>query len=109
MLDLIQEATAHVQQNEKDTSRYEAYSSMRPGKDGTEVICMVERYFIARGYYADHFADSSSRYQHKQALKEHGESATFRKFQQELSKQDLLLAPPTIHVLSQRGGFSSKL
>jgi quinol monooxygenase YgiN len=52
---------------------------------------------------------SSSRYKDKKALKEHGESASFQKFQQDLAKQDLLLAPPTIHVLSQRGGFSSRL
>jgi hypothetical protein len=48
-------------------------------------------------------------YKDKQALKQHGESAAFQKFQKDLSSQDLLLGPPTIHVLSQRGGFSSRL
>ena len=58
---------------------------------------------------SDHLANFSSRYKHNQALKEHGESATFRKFQQDVSNQDLLLAPPSIHIVSQRGGFSSRL
>jgi quinol monooxygenase YgiN len=49
------------------------------------------------------------RYKDKKALKEHGESAAFQKFQKGVSEQDLLLAPPTIHVLSRRGGFSSRL
>jgi hypothetical protein len=42
VLDLIQEAATHVEQNEKDTHRYEINASMRPNKDGTEIICMVE-------------------------------------------------------------------
>jgi quinol monooxygenase YgiN len=109
VLDLIQGAAIYVEQNEKDTSRYETYASVRPGKDGTDIICMVERYVSAQGRFAEHSTESSSRYKHKQALKEHGESAAFQKFQQDLSSQDLLLAPPTIHVLSQRGGFSSRL
>jgi quinol monooxygenase YgiN len=109
VLDLIQEAAIYVKQNEKDTCRYETYASARPSMDGTDVICMVERYVSAHGSFAEHFTESSSRYKHKQALREHGESATFRKFRQDLSNQDLLLAPPSIHILSQRGGFSSRL
>jgi hypothetical protein len=33
------------------------------------------------------------RYKDKKALKEHGESAAFQKFQKGVSEQDLLLAP----------------
>ncbi|OQN96357.1 hypothetical protein B0A48_17609 [Cryoendolithus antarcticus] len=91
VLDLIQEAANHVEKNEQGTDRYEIYSSLRPSKEGTDTICMVERY------------------KHKQALKDHGGSEPFMKFQSELSKQDLLLAPPVIHVLARRGGFSSRL
>jgi hypothetical protein len=40
VLDLIQEAAIYVKQNERDTCRYETYASARPGKDGTDVICM---------------------------------------------------------------------
>lgn len=60
MLDLIQEAATNVEQNEKDTHRYEINASMRPAKDGTEIICMVERYFSALRHPEDHFADFSS-------------------------------------------------
>ncbi|KAK6410699.1 hypothetical protein LTR95_018185 [Oleoguttula sp. CCFEE 5521] len=91
VLDLIQAAANHVEKNEQGTDRYEIYSSLRSSKEGTDTICMVERY------------------KHKQALKEHGGSAPFQKFQSELSQQDLLLAPPVIHVLARRGGFSSRL
>jgi len=40
---LLKEAAKEVEQKEKDVSRYEIYSSMRTAKDGTDIICMVER------------------------------------------------------------------
>jgi hypothetical protein len=93
---------------------------MRPSKDGTDTICMVEKYVYPIPSQCSQISPAEPfslifgsylliRYKDKKALKEHGESAAFQKFQKGVSEQDLLLAPPTIYVLSQRGGFSSRL
>lgn len=43
VVELLKEAAAHVEKDEKDTTRYEIYSSLRTAKDGTDQIFMVER------------------------------------------------------------------
>jgi quinol monooxygenase YgiN len=67
---------------------------------------MVERYISAAETFLAVSADFVSSYKDKKALKEHGESADFQKFQKGVAEQGLLLEPPTIHVMSPRGGFS---
>jgi quinol monooxygenase YgiN len=50
-----------------------------------------------------------ARYQNQQALKEHGSSKVFTAFNKQLGEKDLMRAPMMLKMVSQTGGFSSRL
>ncbi|KAK3057856.1 hypothetical protein LTR09_000931 [Extremus antarcticus] len=88
---LLQEVAQYVKANEPGTLKYEITRSLRPNKDGTEDIVMLERY------------------KDQQSLKTHGSSETFTSFQKKLGKLDLMRAPMTLKMVAEKGGFSSRL
>lgn len=73
------------------SGRYEIHRSLRPAKDGTEDVVMIERY------------------QDQESLKLHGSSKPFTEFQKKLKELDLMRAPMTLKMVSEQGGFASRL
>jgi quinol monooxygenase YgiN len=52
---------------------------------------------------------TENRYKDQQSLKTHGTSETFTAFNKKLAKLDLMRAPMTLKMVSEKGGFSSRL
>jgi quinol monooxygenase YgiN len=55
---MLQDVAQYVRDNEAGTLKYEINRSLRPGKDGTEDIVMVERWEPQRAM-GDHMVDLS--------------------------------------------------
>ena len=107
ILELIQGVSKYVKDNEPGTLRYEATRDLRPGKDGNEDIVMIERCAVSV-HDLDRAADKH-RYADKGALNAHGSSKPFKAFGKQLVEEDLIRAPMTLKMVSERGGFASRL
>ena len=68
LVGMLQEVAKYVRDNEAGTLKYEIHRSLRPAKDGTEDVVMIERY------------------QDNESLKLHGSSKPFTEFQVSSSK-----------------------
>lgn len=112
-----------MQQNEPGTLKYEINRELRPGKDGNEDIVMIERYAefgklhrmrpcpILR-YDMDALQECANellRYKDQHSLRIHGTSERFGAFQKQLSKEGLMRAPMLLKMVSEKGGFASRL
>ncbi|KAK4629806.1 uncharacterized protein CLAFUR5_07760 [Fulvia fulva] len=91
VIGLLQGVSEYVKAKEPFVLKYEINRSLRPNKDGTEEIIMMERH------------------KDQQGLKAHGSSEPFTAFQKTLAERDLLRAPTTLKMVSQHGGFASRL
>lgn len=91
VIDMLNEVSKYVRDNEAGVLKYEINRSLRPAKDGTEEIIMIERY------------------QDQETLKLHGSSQPFTAFQKKLKELDLMRAPMLLKMVSPQGGFSSRL
>jgi len=91
VLELLNDVADYVHANEPGTLKYDINSVMRPAKDGTEEIVMIER-------YTD-----------QQALKAHGTSEKFKAFQKTLADESLMRAPMLLKMVQEKGGFASRL
>jgi quinol monooxygenase YgiN len=110
VISLLQEVAQYVKDNEPGTLKYEISRSLRPNKDGTEEIVMLERYSLPSMCVSSPTElNYSNRYKDQKALKTHGTSEKFTAFQKKLSAQDLMRAPMTLKMVSEKGGFSSRL
>lgn len=88
---MLNDVSKYVLENEAGVLKYEVNRSLRPNKDGTEEIIMIERY------------------QDNETLKVHGSSQPFQEFQKKLKELDLMRAPMMMKMVSAQGGFSSRL
>ena len=109
VVELIQNVSKYVKDNEPGTLRYEITRDLKPGKDGNEDVVMIERYTMAapgppRGSETD-----LHRYSDHGALKAHGTSKPFVAFGKQLGEEGLIRAPMTLKMVSERGGFASRL
>ncbi|KAK5690944.1 hypothetical protein LTR17_025814 [Elasticomyces elasticus] len=91
VLRLLNEVADYVKTQESATLGYSINRSLRPNKDGTEEIVMIERY------------------KNQAALKTHGTSATFTAFQKKLGELDLMRAPMVLKMVGEQGGFKARL
>ncbi|EME38438.1 hypothetical protein DOTSEDRAFT_75841 [Dothistroma septosporum NZE10] len=91
VIGLLQKVAEYVKSQEPFVLRYEINRSLRPNKDGTEEIIMIERYTDQQG------------------LKAHGSSEPFTAFQKKLAEMDLMRAPMTLKMVGPQGGFASRL
>lgn len=98
----------YVKDNEPGTLRYEVTRDLRPGKDGNEDVVMIERYDDPLPSVLLLQPDTR-RYSDQGALKTHGTSKPFTAFQKKLGEEDLMRAPMTLKMVSERGGFASRL
>jgi quinol monooxygenase YgiN len=110
VIGLLQEVSQYVKANEPGTLKYGITKTLRPNKDGTEDIVMLERHDIIHSRKSlQHYADEASRYKDQQSLKTHGTSEKFTAFQKKLAAQDLIRAPSILKMVSGKGGFNSRL
>lgn len=125
VLELLNDVADYVHANEPGTLKYDINSVMRPAKDGTEEIVMIERYGVLLlllshyhiGYFAirllwlcrDTYNDLFNRYTDQQALKAHGTSEKFKAFQKTLADESLMRAPMLLKMVQEKGGFASRL
>jgi len=91
VLNLMKEVAENTKNNEPGVLTYSINRSLRPNKDGTEEIVMIEKY------------------QNQQALKEHGSSKIFTSFNKKLGELELMRQPMLLKMVGQTGGFSSRL
>lgn len=91
VVEMLNDVAKYVRDNEAGVLKYEINRSLRPAKDGTEEIIMIERY------------------QDQETLKLHGSSQPFTAFQKKLKELDLMRAPMLLKMVSPQGGFSSRL
>lgn len=95
--------------NEPGTLKYEVTRSLRPAKDGTEEIVMLEKFVVYTRNSQPNIHLPCCRYKDQQALKTHGGSEKFQAFQKTLAAKDLMRARMTLKMVSEKGGFSSRL
>ncbi|TKA27559.1 hypothetical protein B0A50_04390 [Salinomyces thailandicus] len=91
VLGLMKEVAEYTQAKEPGVLKYSINRSLRPNKDGTEEIVMIEKY------------------RDQQALKEHGSSEVFTAFNKKLEKAELMRQSMMLKIVSPTGGFSSRL
>ena len=91
VLALLKDVSKYVHEKEPGVLRYSVNRVLRPAKDGSEEIVMIERY------------------KDTQALKEHGGSERFAAFQKELADKGLMRAPSLLKMVSEQAGFTSRL
>lgn len=86
------------------------HHSLKPAKDGTEDIIMIERYeHIGKDGICPLCTNEEFRYKDMKALQAHGSSEKFTTFQKQMEKEDLIRAPMLLKMVAEHGGFSSRL
>lgn len=91
VIEMLDQVAKYVHDNEAGTLKYEINRTLRPAKDGTEEIVMIERY------------------QDQESLKIHGSSQPFTEFGKKLKQLKLMRAPMLVKMMSVQGGFTSRL
>ncbi len=83
LVELLDGVAKYVLENEPGTLKYEVNRSLRPAKDGTEDVIMLERY------------------KDQESLKLHGSSKAFTEFQEKLKELVVSPRPCLRHLLTR--------
>ncbi|KAG0648524.1 hypothetical protein D0Z07_5264 [Hyphodiscus hymeniophilus] len=90
VVELLQEVSEYVKNNEPDTLKYEIIREVNK-KSGAEQVIMIETY------------------KSKAAMGAHASSKDFKAFQKKMAQEDLVGAPMQLKFVKSVGGFPSRL